>query len=97
VLNAYLAYMRILLSLCFIVTLGSCAGGWTEEDKNSFRQDCISSVGSQLSDANRKTYCDCFTDQMVSIYPVFNDAMEHRDSAKLEAAKAHCRKEIGLN
>jgi hypothetical protein len=89
--------MRILLSLCLIIALGSCAGGWTEEDKKLFRQDCISSVGSQLGEAQKNKYCECFTEQMVSIYPVFNDAMEHRDSAKLEEAKAHCRKEIGLD
>ncbi len=89
--------MKILLSLCCILTLGSCAGGWTEEDKVQFRQSCVSSVQSQLNDEQTDTYCKCFTEQMVSIYPVFNDAMERRDSAKLEAAKAHCRKEIGLN
>ena len=88
--------MRILLSLAIILTLGSCAGGWTEEDKVTFRKDCISSVGSQLADEQKSKYCDCFTEQMVSIYPVFNDAMEHRDSAKIAGAQEHCRKEIGL-
>jgi len=89
--------MKILISLPFILALGSCAGGWTEEDKSKFRDDCKSSVSTQLPEAQANKYCDCFTDQMVSIYPVFNDAMEHRDSAKIEGAKAHCRKEIGLN
>jgi hypothetical protein len=42
-------------------------------------------------------YCDCFVEQMVTAYPVFNDVLEHYQSDTVERLKAHCRKEIGLN
>lgn len=87
---------RLLFIPVFAIILTGCAGGWTEEDKKAFRQDCVESVGSQIDAAQRSAYCDCFTGQMVKTYPVFNDAMEHQDTAKLEAARAHCRKEIGM-
>ena len=41
-------------------------------------------------------YCDCFVEQMVKTYPVFNDVMEHYQSDTVEKLKAHCRHEIGM-
>jgi hypothetical protein len=89
-------YRLSLAALLCTLSLASCAGGWTEEDKKQFTQDCRNAVRSDLNDEKAATYCDCFTNKMVEIYPVFNDAMEHRDSAKLENAKAECRKAIGM-
>jgi hypothetical protein len=85
------------LTLCILaLSIAGCGGGWTEDDKKAFNKDCRDAVRSDLNEAKAKTYCDCFTDKMVTMYPVFNDAMEHRDSAKLEEAKAACRKTIGM-
>jgi hypothetical protein len=89
--------MRTILAVVVLsMSLVSCGGGWTEDDKKAFNKDCRDAVRSDLNDEKAKTYCDCFTDKMVALYPVFNDAMEHRDSAKLEQAKADCRKVIGM-
>jgi len=88
--------MKLLPALLFIVSISSCAGGWTDEDKRLFKKDCQESVGHQIDSMKRDIYCQCFTEEMVQTYPVFNDAMEHRDSAKLENAKTHCRNQIGM-
>ena len=89
-------YRLPLATLIFSMSIVSCGGGWTAEDKKQFTADCRDAVKSDLNEEKAKTYCECFTDKMVSIYPVFNDAMEHNDSAKLEQAKADCRKAIGM-
>jgi hypothetical protein len=88
--------MKILIPLCFIIALSSCAGGWTEEDKKQLRDDCVWQAHTQISEAKTSKYCDCFVEQMVKTYPVFNDVTEHYQSDTVEQLKAHCRHEIGL-
>ena len=83
-------------ALALLISLGSCAGGWTDDDKKQLRKECAEQVGSQITEARRDKYCDCFVDQMVKTFPVFNDVMEHYQSDTVDALKAHCRKEIGL-
>ena len=86
-----------LLPFCiFIITLSSCAGGWSDEDKKQLRNDCVQQAKTQISEANTAKYCDCFVEQMVKTYPVFNDVMEHYQSDTVEKLKAHCRHEIGM-
>lgn len=80
--------------LCILLT--SCAGGWTEDDKKKLRDDCVEQARSQISEEQTKKYCDCFVEQMVKTYPVFNDMMDHYQSDTVEKLKAHCRHEIGL-
>ena len=88
--------MRILLSLCLIITLGSCAGGWTEDDKKKLRSDCMEQADSQIGEDKANKYCDCFTEEMVKAYPVFNDMLEHYQSDTVEKLKEHCRHQLGL-
>lgn len=76
--------------------LHSCGGGWTEEDKKKLRDDCVSQAKTQISEANTKKYCDCFVEQMVAKYPVFNDMMNKYQADTIEALKKHCRNEIGM-
>jgi hypothetical protein len=78
--------------LCFC----SCAGGWTEDDKKQLRADCVEQARNEISEAQTTRYCDCFVEQMVKTYPVFNDVMEHYRSDTVEKIKAHCRQEIGV-
>ena len=88
--------MKILTSLCLIIALSSCAGGWNEDDKKQLRAECVEQARTQISQAQTGKYCDCFVEQMVKTYPVFNDVMEHYKSDTVDALKAHCRHEIGL-
>ena len=88
--------MRLLTGLLLLFTLSGCAGGWTKEDKAIFRKDCLDAGSGELPEDKVSGYCDCLTEQMVKEFPVFNDAMEHRDSAKLAALQKHCREEIGF-
>lgn len=50
----------------------------------------------QIGEQRAATYCDCFVNQMVKQYPVFNDMMERYQTDTIEKIKQHCRKEIGL-
>lgn len=86
----------LLLGLVITLTLSSCAGGWTEDDKKELRADCVSQAKTQISAEKTDKYCDCFVEQMVKTYPVFNDVMEHYQSDTVEKLKAHCRHEIGM-
>lgn len=79
-----------------MLALSSCAGGWTESDKTQLRDDCVQQARTQISADKTSKYCDCFVEQMVKAYPVFNDVMEHYQSDTVEQLKAHCRKEIGM-
>jgi hypothetical protein len=88
--------MKILNSIILILALSGCAGGWTDEDKKTLRDGCVEQSRSQISEELTNKYCDCFVEQMVKTYPVFNDAMEHAVSDTVEQLKARCRKEIGL-
>lgn len=89
--------MKYLLPLlALILTFSSCAGGWTEEDKKQLREQCLSQSNSQIGEAQAKKYCDCFVEQMVKTYPVFNDVLEHYQSDTVEKLKTHCRQEIGM-
>jgi hypothetical protein len=88
--------MRYLTGILFLFILSGCAGGWTTEDKEKFRKDCINGTYSNLPEDKVKDYCDCYTEQMVKEYPVFNDALEHRDSAKNARMQKHCLHEIGM-
>lgn len=88
--------MKSILPLCLIITLSACAGGWTEEDKKQLRDDCVAQSRTQITEAQTAKYCDCFVAQMVKTYPIFNDVMDHYQSDTVEALKAHCRREIGL-
>lgn len=88
--------MRVLTGILFLFVLSGCAGGWTKEDKENFRKNCLEAGAGQLPEDKVTGYCDCMTEQMAKEYPVFNDAMEHSDTAKLEAIQKHCRKEIGF-
>jgi hypothetical protein len=88
--------MKICLPILLCLLLTSCAGGWTEEDKKQLRNDCVEQAKTQISAENTAKYCDCFVEQMVKTYPVFNDVMEHYKSDSVEKLKAHCRHEIGM-
>jgi hypothetical protein len=88
--------MKIIYAALSCLLLASCAGGWTDDDKKQLRQECMNQSVSQIGEQRAATYCDCFVDQMVTAYPVFNDAMEHYNSDSVEKLKKHCRKEIGL-
>ena len=88
--------MKPLLPLLCSIFLVSCAGGWTEDDKKKLHADCVEQAGRQISAEQTKKYCDCFVEQTVKTYPVFNDMMEHYQSDTVEQLKAHCRHEIGL-
>jgi hypothetical protein len=85
-------YILLLLPLF----LGSCAGGWQEEDKAKLRNECLSQSTQQIGEGKAKAYCDCFVDQVVAKYPVFNDFMEHMSLDTVESLKAHCRKVNGI-
>ena len=76
--------------------LASCAGGWQDEDKQKLRADCLSQSTQQIGEAKAKAYCECFVDQVVNKYPVFNDFMEHISLDTVERLKARCRKENGI-
>ncbi|MBS1643848.1 MAG: hypothetical protein JST36_02325 [Bacteroidetes bacterium] len=80
----------------FCLLLCSCAGGWTEDDKNKLRDDCLAQARTQISEEQSKKYCACFVEQMVAKYPVFNDMMRGYQTDTIEALKKHCRAEIGL-
>ncbi len=88
--------MKLPLLCIALLSLSSCAGGWTDDDKKQLRADCVSQAKTQISEANTAKYCDCFVEQMVKTYPVFNDVMEHYQSDTVEHIKAHCRAEIGM-
>jgi hypothetical protein len=88
--------MKLSFSLLLLLTLSACAGGWTDEDKKKLRDDCVEQTRTQISEEQTRKYCDCFVEQMVTTYPVFNDMMDHYKSDTVEKLKAHCRHEIGL-
>lgn len=87
---------KLLPFLCLTLLLCSCAGGWTEDDKKKMRDDCLQQSKGQIGEDKANKYCDCFVEQMVKTYPVFNDMMEHYQSDTVERLKAHCRGEIGM-
>ena len=89
--------MKILLPIALIITLGSCAGGWTDDDKKQLRESCVTQARGQISEAQTEKYCNCFVEQMVTTFPVFNDAMAHAQSDTVEKLKARCRQEIGVH
>ncbi len=76
--------------------LASCAGGWHDEDKAKLRNDCMSQSAHQIGEAKANAYCDCFVEQVVKTYPVFNDFMDHMSLDTVEKLKAHCRKANGI-
>ncbi|MBS1616511.1 MAG: hypothetical protein JST06_10390 [Bacteroidetes bacterium] len=88
--------MKILYAALCCLLLASCAGGWTEGDKSQLRQECMSQSVPQIGEQRASTYCNCFVEQMVKQYPVFNDMMERYQADTIEKLKKHCRKEIGL-
>ena len=88
--------MRNLIFLSLILFLSACGGGWTEEDKKQMRDDCVRQSRTQISEEQTNKYCDCFVEQIVKTYPVFNDMLDNYKSDTVEKLKEHCRREIGL-
>lgn len=88
--------MKLFPLLIAPLLLTSCAGGWTEDDKKQLHAECVEQEKTQISESNTAKYCDCFVEQMVKTYPVFNDVVEHYRSDTVEQLKAHCRHEIGM-
>jgi hypothetical protein len=88
--------MKILSSIVLLIALSSCAGGWTEDDKKQQRNGCMEQARGQISEEMANKYCDCFLEELVTTYPVFNDFMDHIQSDTIERMKASCRHEIGL-
>ncbi len=88
--------MKMLLAACLCLLFASCAGGWTEDDKKQLRKECMTQSVPQIGETRAATYCDCFVEQMVHTYPVFNDMMDKFNVQIVDSLKKHCRKEIGL-
>lgn len=88
--------MKIIYAALCCLLFASCAGGWTEDDKKQLRQECMSQSVPQIGEGRAAQYCDCFVEQMVKAYPVFNDMMDNYRSDTIEQLKQHCRREIGL-
>jgi len=83
--------VRYIVLCVFALSLFSCRGGWSNEDKDSFHKDCMESMTSKLGSADKaKTVCDCRLEKIMQKYPAFNDMMEHLDKVANDTDLAKC-------
>lgn len=56
-------------ALVGIVSLSSCGGGWTEENKASMKDTCSSLMTLSYDEADATAICDCYITKLVEKYP----------------------------
>jgi hypothetical protein len=83
--------------LLSLLLLGSCAGGWQDEDKIAFMETCkTGEIRHFISDEQARSFCDCRLQKFMSHYKSFNEVLENRDSAAIEAEMKDCDAVSGL-
>lgn len=56
-------------ALVGIVSLSSCGGGWTEDNKTSMKETCSSLMKLSYDEADAVAICDCYISNLVEKYP----------------------------
>lgn len=85
-----------LLALISSALLYSCAGGWTNEDKNDFLNTCKTSARSwAISPEQGATYCDCALGKTMEHYPTINEVVINADSTALNKDLKECKSLVG--
>ncbi|MDZ4752720.1 MAG: hypothetical protein SGI87_13970 [Flavobacteriales bacterium] len=84
----------ILLSLAVMivsVSLISCGGGWTEENKTDMKSTCGTLMKMSFTDEDAATICDCYIEGLVKKYPKA-DFTPEQNSAEIDACSADATK-----
>lgn len=83
---------KLLSSVCIIIFLSACDGGWDGENRDMFRQSCMEEAkGWAGSEEKAKPYCDCVLEKIMKKYPRLNDALENLDSIAVDPTLKDCR------
>jgi hypothetical protein len=56
-------------ALVGIVSLSSCGGGWTEENKASMKETCAGLMKLSYDEADATAICDCYITSLVEKFP----------------------------
>ena len=83
----------LLTSLCLtaIVILSSCAGGWTDEDKQNFLQGCREEQSSGSDTTQSNAYCRCELAATMHHYKTVPEVVINADSTALTSELLQCR------
>jgi len=76
------------VALVGIVSLSSCGGGWTEENKASMKETCSSLMTLSYDEADATAICDCYINNLVEKYPKA-DFNPEQNQAEMDACSAN--------
>ncbi len=80
--------------LVAIVMFAGCKEGWTSENKDQYLQACHDSPNaSGMSDAQRKSYCQCSLDEVTKHYSNVEEVLINKDSSAVNSALGRCREQ----
>jgi len=77
-----------LIALVGVVSLSSCGGGWTEENKTSMKETCSSLMKISYDEADATAICDCYITGLVEKYPKA-DFNPDQNMAEMDACSAN--------
>jgi len=75
-------------ALVGIVSLSSCGGGWTEDNKTSMKETCSSLMKLSYEETDAVAICDCYINNLVEKYPKA-DFNPDQNMAEMDACSAN--------